>query len=174
MKYNSELYGSLADWVGIFATVLTIFFTLRHYTNDNKIDFRIMIYSRYQSKEIAPGATSVSGSRNIIISGVNFGKYSEKFRLEGFMKKENLWQKAVRICKREKRSILPKSIELFPHEKIDYELVLPHDQSKEEIFSQDYLTNHLSINDFDLQEGFYVVYFHISGKMFKKLVKYID
>ena len=80
MTYNPEIYGTIADWFGIVATVLTIFFTLRHYANDNKIDFRIMSYRRHQYKE-ENGGVSVNSKRNIIVTGVNFGKQPEKFRL---------------------------------------------------------------------------------------------
>lgn len=45
--YNPEYMGSVADWVGILVTALTIFFTVKYYLNDNKREFRIVLYPLY-------------------------------------------------------------------------------------------------------------------------------
>lgn len=45
--YNPEYMGTLADWVGILVTALTIFLTIRYYTKDNKRSFKIVLYPVY-------------------------------------------------------------------------------------------------------------------------------
>lgn len=42
--YNPEYMGTVADWIGILATVLTIFLTIRYYMNDNRRSFKIVFY----------------------------------------------------------------------------------------------------------------------------------
>ncbi|MBO0431517.1 hypothetical protein [Enterococcus sp. DIV0660C] len=57
--YNPEYMGTVADWVGIFVTALTIFFTVKYYLNDNRREFRIVIYPLYnnEKKGITFGST---------------------------------------------------------------------------------------------------------------------
>ncbi|MFJ1628092.1 hypothetical protein [Marinilactibacillus psychrotolerans] len=170
MNYDYEIYGTLADWIGILVTVATIFLTIRHYSASNKIDFRIMSYSRNKSKE-KKGITYINAEREFIVTGVNFGQNPELFRLEGFLKREKIPEKIKRIILFKKREILPVKIDIINHKKIEYQLVQAHHQIDEEVFDINYLKNHLEINNFDVNKGFYIIYAHVSGKKFKKRIK---
>ncbi|WP_146161817.1 hypothetical protein [Trichococcus patagoniensis] len=168
--YNPELYGNLADWVGIIATVLTIFLTLRHYSNDNRIDFRIMCYSKNVSEK-ENGTTSIKGERELVVCGVNFSKSPQLFRFEGFEKKESVFDLIGRMYSGEKKFVLPLDFEIIRHEVVDYELVNQNEKSKDIFLSENYVNRYLKINNIDIHEGFFVVYMHISGKRFKNFIK---
>ncbi|MGC3221139.1 hypothetical protein, partial [Enterococcus faecium] len=49
--YKPEYMGTVADWIGIIVTALTKFFTVKYYLNDNKREFRIVLYPLYTKEE---------------------------------------------------------------------------------------------------------------------------
>jgi hypothetical protein len=88
--------GSWADWVGIVVTFLTIFLTIRYYNNDNKKQFKIVLYPIF-TKEIEKGITTFHASPvSLEFYAVNFSKAPDLVYFFTIRTKRNFFQKNIR------------------------------------------------------------------------------
>lgn len=134
MDYDPVLHGTLADWIGIIVTTLTVFLTIRHYSNDNKVRFQVQATNKVVSKK--DSLTSVGSG--LTLTFYNTGKVPTAVRFEGMVVSYTLSERIIRW-------ILPKFfrfsskarkiynevahdvhvIDLTFMENIDYELMHP-------------------------------------------------
>ncbi|MCX4168238.1 hypothetical protein ORY94_09920 [Enterococcus casseliflavus] len=175
--FNLDGYGTLADWIGIVATVLTIFLTIRYYLNDNKRDFRIVFYPIYYSESNGI-QTFYSEPVSFEFYAVNFSKQTDAVYFYTIRNSGNYF----------KRKILGISIYNinwdfnFGERRPEYQNVEPKHSTKKEVFKAHWFMDHAlyvynksKYKKFIKKIKLEIVYVNVEGKEFsKKIVITVD
>lgn len=95
MKFLGLEIGSWADWIGIIVTFLTIFLTIRYYNNDNKKNFKVVLYPIFTQEE--DGIINVQQKPvSLEFYAVNFSKGPDLVYFFTIRTKRNFFQKYFR------------------------------------------------------------------------------
>lgn len=175
--FNLDGYGTLADWVGIIATVLTIFLTIRYYLSDNKRDFRIVFYPIFYSEE-----NGIRSVQTVPVSfefyAVNFSKQPDAVCFFTIRNKANYFSRKILGI-----PIYNLGWDLdIGGRKPEYQNVEPKHSTKTEVFKAHWFMDHaLYIYNKSKHKKFIkkikleIVYVNVEGKEFsKKIVITVD
>lgn len=156
-------FGSLAEWVGIVATVLTIILTIRHYGKDNQKDIRFMVYQKNKQDKTEDGVVRVLSDTEIFVHVYNNSKMPIMVRIEGFRNRQNF----IKQCYRDiigKQNLIPFDyFEALFTEKVEYLKVEPYDLSEPYIIDTNFLKRHLESNGINLNSEIEIFFREIAG-----------
>lgn len=156
-------FGSLAEWVGIVATVLTIILTIRHYGKDNQKDIRFMVYQKNKQDKTEDGVVRVLNGTEIFIHVYNNSKMPIMVRIEGLRNKKGLLKRIYGDIIGKQNLIPLDPFEAMLTEKIEYLKVEPYDLSDPIKIDTEYLKLHLENNSIDPNQEIEILFREIAG-----------
>ncbi len=170
--YKLEYMGTIADWVGILVTALTIFLTVKYYLNDNRREFRIVIYPLYTKK--AKGITFNSAQPLFYeFYAVNFSKNPDSVYFYTIRPKRNILDKLFFKIPSAQLSLSNPFEERLP----EYQTLGPKERTKIEKVKAELLYDHLSSLFKRTKRSKYlrkmtleIVYLNVEGKEFSRQI----
>ncbi|EOB1354125.1 hypothetical protein ACIQTF_000165 [Enterococcus faecium] len=168
--YKPEYMGTVADWIGIVVTALTIFFTVKYYLNDNKREFRIVLYPLYTKEE--KGITFASAQPLFYeFYAVNFSKNPDSVYFYTIRPKRNILDKLFFKIPKDQLSLASPFEEKSP----EYQTLGSKERTKIEKIKVELLYAHLSYlyqrtnkNRYLKKMILEIVYLNVEGKEFSK------
>lgn len=172
--YKPDYMGTLADWVGIIATIGTILLTMRYYFNDNKKDFKIVFYPLYSQKkeEITYYSSEI---KRFEFYAVNFSKSVDLVYFYTIKTKANFLVRKLSGIPIEHLNWNIFSMDNKPN----YQVVESRNYTKVEKFQAHWFFDHALMaykktrnKRFLKNVGLEIIYVNVEGKEFNKVIKF--
>ena len=98
-------YGSIADWVNILVTCMTIVLSIKFYSDKSvvRLNFFGQIILEEQENEL--GVIATLGNKLLLLNVYNYSKIPARIRIEGIRNKPSIWRTWVEYCNKRYKSV---------------------------------------------------------------------
>ncbi|ENZ5625708.1 hypothetical protein ACGWZA_000257 [Enterococcus hirae] len=168
--YKPEYMGTIADWIGILVTALTIFLTVKYYLNDNKREFRIVLYPLYVEEN---NGINIGYRKPVFFEfyAVNFSKNPDSVYFYTIRPKHNILKKLFFKIPNDQLSLSNPFEERIP----EYQTLDSKEKTKIEKVKIELLYQYISSlygrtkrNKYLKEMTLEIVYLNVEGKEFSK------